>query len=86
ARKALDTYKTDTTKLKESVKKHGSTDGPAAIEGTVTSDAYRNASDPHFMKEEGGKLVPDKEKNTQAAAAKKAYDEALTKAQELLKK
>ncbi|MFU0541705.1 peptidase [Gardnerella vaginalis] len=85
-RKALDTYNTDTTKLKESVGKHGSTDGAAPTEGTQTSDAYRNASDPHFMKEEGGKLVPDKDKNDQAAAAKKAYDEALTKAQELLKK
>lgn len=79
-RKALDTYKTDTTKLTESVDKHGST------EGTQTSDAYRNASDPHFMKEQDGKLVPDKDKNDKAAAAKKAYDEALTKAQELLKK
>ena len=86
ARKELDKYKTDTTKLEESVKEHGSTDGSGTKEGTVTSDAYRNASDPHFMKEQDGKLVPDKEKNTQAAAAKKAYDEALTKAQELLKK
>ena len=85
-RAALDAYKTDTAKLVESVKKHGSTEGPAAIEGTQTSDAYRNASDPHFMKEQDGKLVPDKEKNEKAAAAKKAYDEALTKAQELLKK
>ena len=86
ARKALDSYKTDTAKLAESVKKHGSTDGAAPTEGTLTSDAYRNASDPHFMKEEGGKLVPDKDKNAKAAAAKKAYDDALTKAQELLKK
>ena len=85
-RAALDAYNTDATKLKESVKKHGDTEGTAPTEGTQTSDAYRNASDPHFMKEEGGKLVPDKEKNTQAAAAKKTYDEALTKAQELLKK
>ena len=85
-RSALDAYNTDTAKLKESVKKHGSTDGAAPTEGTQTSDAYRNASDPHFMKEEGGKLVPDKEKNEKAAAAKKAYDDALTKAQELLKK
>lgn len=38
------------------------------------------------MKEEGGKLVPDTDKNTKAAEAKKAYDEALTKAQDLLKK
>ncbi|MFU0531604.1 peptidase, partial [Gardnerella vaginalis] len=86
ARTALDAYKTDVKALKASVDKHGSTEDPAATEGTQTSDAYRNASDPHFMKEDGGKLVPDKEKNTQAAAAKKAYDEALTKAQELLKK
>ena len=85
-RAALDAYKTDTTKLAESVKKHGSTDGPAPTEGTQTSDAYRNASDPHFMKEQDGKLVPDTEKNKNAAAAKKAYDDALTKAQELLKK
>ncbi|WP_246943647.1 peptidase [Gardnerella vaginalis] len=85
-RKALDTYKTDTAKLKDSVGKHGSTDGAAPTEGTQTSDAYRNASDPHFMKEEGGKLVPDTDKNDKATAAKKAYDEALTKAQELLKK
>ncbi|XCS43517.1 peptidase [Gardnerella piotii] len=86
ARKELDKYNTDTTKLAESVKKHGSTEGPAPTEGTQTSDAYRNASDPHFMKEEGGKLVPDTDKNAKAAAAKKAYDEALTKAKELLKK
>ncbi|MFU0540544.1 peptidase, partial [Gardnerella vaginalis] len=86
ARKALDAYNTDTDKLAESVKKHGDTEGAAPTEGTQTSDAYRNASDPHFMKEEGGKLVPDKDKNDKAAAAKKAYDEALTKAQELLKK
>ena len=86
ARKELDKYNTDTTKLDESVKKHGSTDGAAPTEGTQTSDAYRNASDPHFMKEQDGKLVPDTDKNTKAAAAKKTYDEALTKAQELLKK
>ena len=88
ARKALDAYNTDTTKLEKSVGEHGKEKqgGTAAKEGTVTSDAYRNASDPHFMKEEGGKLVPDDTKNNAAAAAKKAYDEALTKAQELLKK
>ncbi len=83
ARKALDTYKTDTTKLAESVKKHGSTEGAAPTEGTQTSDAYRNASDPHFLTADG---KPDEQKNTQAAADKKAYDDALTKAQELLKK
>ncbi|MFU0662959.1 peptidase [Gardnerella vaginalis] len=87
-RKALKDYDTNVDKLKSSVdkngkEKHGDT---AATEGTVTSDAYRNASDPHFMKKDGDKLVPDKDKNNQAAEAKKAYDEALTKAQELLKK
>ena len=88
ARKALDDYKTDVSKLQESANKHGKEKqgDTAATEGTVTSDAYRNASDPHFMKEEGGKLVPDDDKNKKAAEDKKAYDEALTKAQELLKK
>ena len=81
-------FNTDTTKLQKSVSEHGKEKhgDAAATEGTVTSDAYRNASDPHFMKEEDGKLVPDDDKNTKAAADKKAYDEALTKAQELLKK
>ena len=83
ARKELDKYNTDTTKLAESVKKHGSTEGPAPTEGTQTSDAYRNASDPHFLTADG---KPDEQKNKQAAEDKKAYDEALTKAQELLKK
>ncbi len=86
ARKELDKYNTDTAKLVESVKKHGDTEGTAPTEGTQTSDAYRNASDPHFMKDQDGKLVPDDTKNNAAAAAKKAYDDALTKAQELLKK
>ncbi|MDK8338166.1 peptidase [Gardnerella vaginalis] len=88
ARTALKDYDTTVDKLQKSVAAHGTDKqgDTAAVEGTKDSDAYRNASDTHFMKEEGGKLVPDKEKNTQAAAAKKAYDEALTKAQELLKK
>lgn len=83
ARKELDKYNTDTAKLVESVKKHGSTEGAAPTEGTQTSDAYRNASDPHFLTADG---KPDTDKNAKAAAAKKAYDEALTKAQDLLKK
>lgn len=87
ARAELDKYNTDVAKLKASVKKHGTkADVPAPEEGTLTSDAYRNASDSHFMKEQDGKLVPDDDKNNKAAADKKAYDEALTKAQELLKK
>ena len=87
-RTALDAYKTDTAKLTASVGKHGKEKqgDVAATEGTVTSDAYRNASDPHFMKEEGGKLVPDTDRNKNAAEAKKAYDKALVEAQELLKK
>ncbi|RFD75053.1 peptidase [Gardnerella vaginalis] len=84
ARKELDKYNTDTTKLKESVKKHGTKEAvPAPEEGTLTSDAYRNASDPHFLTPDG---KPDDNKNKQAAADKKAYDAALLKAQELLKK
>ncbi|RFT22046.1 hypothetical protein CG394_09005, partial [Gardnerella vaginalis] len=55
-RAALNDYNTDTTKLEKSVGEHGKEKqgDTAATEGTVTSDAYRNASDPHFMKEEGG--------------------------------
>ena len=84
ARTELDKYNTDTTKLKESVKKHGTTaEVPAPEEGTLTSDAYRNASDPHFLTPDG---KPDEQKNKQAATDKKAYDAALLKAQELLKK
>ncbi|WP_421778739.1 FIVAR domain-containing protein [Gardnerella sp. DNF01144] len=88
ARKALDAYNTDTTKLEKSVAAHGKEKQgeTAATEGTVTSDAYRNASDPHFMKEQDGKLVPDTDKNKKAADAKKAYDKALVDAQDLLKK
>ena len=83
-RKALDAYNTDTTKLKESVKKHGTkADVPTPEEGTLTSDAYRNASDPHFLTPDG---KPDEQKNKQATEDKKAYDDALRKAQELLKK
>lgn len=86
-RAALNTYNTDTTKLKASVEKHGTkAEVPAPKEGTLTSDAYRNASDPHFMKEQDGKLVPDDDKNKKAAEDKKAYDAALLKAQELLTK
>ena len=84
ARKELDKYNTDVTKLKESVKKHGTkAEVPAPEEGTLTSDAYRNASDPHFLTPDG---KPDEQKNKQAATDKKAYDAALLKAQELLKK
>ena len=91
ARTALDAYKTDVSKLQESADKHGKekqSDTPAT-EGTVTSDAYRNASDPHFMKADKTdptKLVEDTEKNNAAKEAKKAYDKALAEAQDLLKK
>ena len=89
ARKALDAYNTDFAKLKESVGKNGSpkTDTAEAVEGTVTSDAYRNASNPQFMKADtSGNLVPDTDRNNAAAAAKTAYDSALAKANELLTK
>ena len=83
ARTALEGYKTNVEDLKKSVEAHGSTDGPAVKEGTVTSDAYRNASDPHFLTADG---KPDGQKNNKAATDKKAYDAALLKAQDLLKK
>ncbi len=83
ARKALDAYKTDTTKLKASVKEHGSTDGPGTTEGTVTSDAYRNTSDPHFLTADG---KPDETKNNAAKKAKADYDKAVVEAQDLLNK
>ena len=83
ARTTLDAYKTNVEDLKKSVEAHGSTDGPATKEGTVTSDVYRNASDPHFLTPDG---KPDEQKNNKAATDKKAYDAALLKAQDLLKK
>lgn len=89
ARKALDTYNTDFAKLQESVGKNGelNADGSAKTEGTLTSDAYRNASNPQFMKADAsGNLVPDAEKNGKAAKAKNKYDSALAKAKELLAK
>ena len=89
ARKALDDYNTDFSKLKESVGKNGelNADGSAKSEGTLTSDAYRNASNPQFMKADAsGNLVPDADRNNAATAAKTAYDSALAKANELLAK
>ena len=85
ARKALDAYKTDVSKLQESAEKHGKEKqgGTAATEGTVTSDAYRNASDPHFLDAQG---KPDDTRNNAAKKAKADYDKALAKAQELLNK
>ena len=91
ARKELDKYNTDTTKLTASVEKHGKDAEGAnpAVEGTKDSDAYRNASDPHFMKvdpNDATKLVEDTQKNDEAKKAKANYDKALAEAQELLKK
>ena len=85
ARKALDAYNTDTTKLEKSVGEHGKEKqgDTAAKEGTVTSDAYRNASDPHFLNAQG---KPDDKKNNEAKEAKAAYDKALADAQELIAK
>ena len=79
ARTELDKYNTDVAKLQESVAAHGT----EAVEGTKDSDAYRNASDPHFVDETG---KPDEYKNQQARDAKTAYDKALTEAQALLAK
>ncbi|MFU0529911.1 peptidase [Gardnerella vaginalis] len=84
-RKALETYKTNVDALKESANKHGKEKQgeTAATEVTVTSDAYRNASDPHFLTADG---KPDDTRNNAAKEAKKAYDKALAEAQELLSK
>ena len=77
-------FNTDVKKLKDSVTAHGTTDEvPNAVEGTLTSNQYRNASDPHFLTDDGKE---DTAKNQAAQAAKKAYDTALAEAQELLKK
>ena len=79
ARTELDKYNTDVAKLEKSVAAHGT----ETVEGTKNSDAYRNASDPHFVDETG---KPDEVKNQQAREAKTAYDKALTEAQALLAK
>ena len=86
ARKELNKYNTDTTKLEKSVADHGKdAEGTnPAVEGTKDSDAYRNASDPHFVSDDNG--TPDEEKNKQAREAKTAYDKALAEAQALLAK
>ena len=75
-------FDTDVKKLKASVEADGSTD-TGTKEGTVTSDAYRNASDPHFLTADG---KPDTTKNDAAKKAKTDYDKALVEAQELLNK
>ena len=91
ARKELDKYNTDVAKLKESVDKNGkdAEGSDPAVEGTKDSDAYRNASDPHFMKPDTAdptKLVEDTDRNNAAKKAKADYDKALAEAQELLAK
>ena len=91
ARKALDDYKTDVSKLQESANKHGkdAKGSDPAVEGTKDSDAYRNASDPHFLKADTTdptKLVEDTDRNNNAKKAKADYDKALAEAQELLAK
>ncbi|EIK80672.1 hypothetical protein CGSMWGv55152_02471 [Gardnerella vaginalis 55152] len=85
ARKELDKYNTDVAKLKESVDKNGkdAEGSDPAVEGTKDSDAYRNASDPHFLNNQG---KPDTKKNDDAKKAKADYDKALAEAQELLSK
>lgn len=50
---------------------------------THQNPAFKNASQPSYKNDDGS---DNTDKNNAAAAAKKAYDEALTKAQELLKK
>ncbi|MFP1697936.1 peptidase, partial [Gardnerella greenwoodii] len=85
ARAELNKYNTDVTKLEKSVGEHGkdAKGSDPAVEGTKDSDAYRNASDPHFVDETG---KPDEVKNQQARDAKTAYDKALAEAQALIAK
>lgn len=75
AAKALDKFATKTDELIKSINEDAT---------THPSPAFKNASQPSFQKPDGS--GPDDAKNNKAAADKKAYDEALTKAQELLKK
>ena len=85
ARKALKDQDTNVEALKKSVDKNGKdAEGTnPAVEGTKDSDAYRNASDPHFLNDQG---KPDTKKNDAAKKAKADYDKALAEAQELLAK
>ncbi|MDK7192538.1 peptidase [Bifidobacterium sp. UMB1197] len=90
-REALKTYNTTVDKLQASVDKNGkdASGTEQAVEGTKDSDAYRNASDPHFLKADTTdptKLVEDTDRNNNAKKAKAAYDKALAEAQELLAK
>ncbi|EIK76850.1 FIVAR domain-containing protein [Gardnerella vaginalis] len=84
-RDALKAQDTNVEALKKSVDKNGKDAEGAnpAVEGTKDSDAYRNASDPHFLTADG---KPDDTRNNAAKEAKKAYDKALAEAQELLSK
>ncbi|MFP1711683.1 peptidase [Gardnerella vaginalis] len=90
-RDALKAQDTNVEALKKSVDKNGkdASGTEQAVEGTKDSDAYRNASDPHFLKADTAdptKLVEDTKKNEAAKKAKAAYDKALAEAQELLSK
>jgi len=84
-RDALKAQDTNVEALKKSVDKNGkdASGTEQAVEGTKDSDAYRNASDPHFLTADG---KPDDTRNNAAKEAKKAYDKALAEAQELLSK
>ncbi|RFT35630.1 hypothetical protein CG399_08870, partial [Bifidobacteriaceae bacterium NR015] len=75
-RDALKAQDTNVEALKKSVDKNGKdAEGTnPAVEGTKDSDAYRNASDPHFLNTDG---KPDTKKNDAAKKAKAAYDKAL---------
>lgn len=86
ARAALDGAKTDKSKLEQDIKDQGNPkkDNTAAS-GTYETDKYKNVTEPSFLKDEGGKLVPDTDKNNKAAAAKTAYDKALEEANKVSK-
>ncbi|RFT41372.1 peptidase, partial [Bifidobacteriaceae bacterium NR003] len=79
ARKALDGADTNKDGLDKSIEANGKTAEGTTAEtpGTVTTDRYKNVSNPDFLNDDG---KPDTAKNEKAKAAKKAYDEALAEA------
>ncbi|WP_050541524.1 FIVAR domain-containing protein [Gardnerella vaginalis] len=82
ARAELDGAKTDKDKLSASIEANGKAAEGATAEkpGTVTTDRYKNVTEPDFKTPEG---KTDEARNNAAKAAKKAYDEALAEAEKV---
>ncbi|RFT30347.1 peptidase, partial [Bifidobacteriaceae bacterium VN003] len=79
AREALDGDPTNKDSLNQSIEANGKAKegGTAAVAGTVTTDKYKNVTEPDFKTADG---KDDTAKNTAAKAAKEAYDKALEEA------